>query len=161
MKNFLLIGIGVLIGIVGSVLVGVLAAPGMMVRETPSPLGVDETVDRLQTAIKAAGWSVQNVEPLDEKLREKGQTDIRPTRLINVCRGDYAGPILRDDVAHKAAVLMPCTLAVYQKNDGHTYVSSMNAGLMGKLFGGVIADIMGGPVARDQNGFLASLAAQN
>ncbi len=159
MKNVLLIGSGFVLGIVVAAVAGILMAPGLMLRETPSPLGVEETVARLQTAVKAAGWSVQSVEPLDEKLREKGQTGINPTRLINVCRGDYAGPILRDDVAHKAAVLMPCTLAVYQKNDGRTYVATMNAGLMGKLFGGVIADIMGGPVAQDQNGFLAALMA--
>ncbi len=160
MRSAVLLGTGVLAGLLLAVVVGIMAAPGMMIRETVSPLGVDDTVARLQDTIKAAGWSLQSIERLDEKLQEKGQTGIRPTRLINICRADYAGPILRDDHAHKASVLMPCTIAVYQKEDGRTYVATMNAGLMGRLFGGVIAEIMGGPVARDQDGFLAALTAK-
>ena len=32
--------------------------------------------------------------------------------------------------------IMPCNIAVYEKSDGKTYVSMMNLGLMGKMFGG-------------------------
>ena len=52
---------------------------------------------------------------------------------------------------------MPCTIAVYQKNDGKTYIGTMNAGVMGKLFGGVISEVMAGPVSADQEAFVAAV----
>jgi ADP-ribosylglycohydrolase len=44
---------------------------------------------------------------------------------------------------------------VYEKADGTIAVGTMNAGLLGRLFGGVVADVMGGPVAREQREFVA------
>jgi hypothetical protein len=38
---------------------------------------------------------------------------------------------------------------VYEKTDGKAYVSTMNAGLMGRMFGGTVAKVMSGPVARE------------
>ena len=49
---------------------------------------------------------------------------------------------------------MPCTISVYEKEDGKTYIAHVNAGLMGNLFGGVIADVMSGPVSEQQNRFV-------
>ena len=31
---------------------------------------------------------------------------------------------------------MPCTISVYEKSDGKTYISMMNLELMGKMYGG-------------------------
>ena len=35
--------------------------------------------------------------------------------------------------------MMPCTISVYEKSDGKTYIGSMNAGLLGRVFGGTVA----------------------
>jgi len=43
------------------------------------------------------------------------------------------------DDARLVSAMMPCTISVYEKDDGNIYVAHMNAGLMGKVFGGVIA----------------------
>ena len=43
---------------------------------------------------------------------------------------------------------------LYQKEDGKTYIGSMNAGLLGKMFGGTIAEIMGVEVAEQQKQFI-------
>lgn len=43
-----------------------------------------------------------------------------------------------------------CTISVYEKKDGRTYIASMNAGLLGKMFGGSIAEVMGDVVAKQQ-----------
>ena len=37
----------------------------------------------------------------------------------------------------------------------HAQGGTMNAGLMGKIFGGSVARVMGGPVAEDQQRFIA------
>jgi len=49
---------------------------------------------------------------------------------------------------------MPCTISVYEKADGKIYIAHMNAGLMGKVFGGVISEVMSGPVTEQQNRFV-------
>ena len=49
---------------------------------------------------------------------------------------------------------MPCTISVYQKSDGKTYIATMNAALLGKMFGGTVAEIMGDKVAVDQKKFV-------
>jgi uncharacterized protein (DUF302 family) len=38
---------------------------------------------------------------------------------------------------------MPCTIAVYEKSDGKTYVSLMNMDMLGMIYGGLIAEIAG------------------
>ena len=54
--------------------------------------------------------------------------------------------------------MMPCTIAIYEKHDGKTYVGYMNARLVGQMFGGVIDEVMGGPVAEAQDKFLKFLS---
>jgi hypothetical protein len=55
--------------------------------------------------------------------------------------------------------MMPCTIAVYEGAGGATRVATMNAGLMGRMFGGEVARVMAGPVASEQAGFVAGLAS--
>ena len=50
---------------------------------------------------------------------------------------------------------MPCAISVWEGANGEVHVSKMNTGLMGKLFGGNIARIMGGRVAKDEKAILA------
>lgn len=52
-----------------------------------------------------------------------------------------------------AGFLMPCAWGVYGK-DGKVMITGMNMGLMGKMFGGTIARVMGGSVARDEAAIL-------
>jgi len=42
---------------------------------------------------------------------------------------------------------------VYKKNDGKVYIGMMNAGLMGKMFGPMVGEVMG-HVAEDQKKFI-------
>ena len=39
--------------------------------------------------------------------------------------------------------MMPHSVAVYEKSDGNTYISSMNMKLMGQIFGGETERVMG------------------
>jgi hypothetical protein len=54
--------------------------------------------------------------------------------------------------------MMPCTISVYTKGDGKTYIACMNPGLMGKLFGGGVSEVMAGSVAGQQSRFVAFAA---
>ena len=59
--------------------------------------------------------------------------------------------------ASRLPTLMPCAIAVYEGDDGAVYVSGMNMGLMGKMFGGNIAEVMGGSVADDERKILSAV----
>jgi uncharacterized protein (DUF302 family) len=79
---------------------------------------------------------------------------VLPVASLKICQPDYAEKVLKDDAARFLAVMMPCSIAVYEKKDGKTYVSSMNAALMGHLFGGTVAEVMAGPVASETADFV-------
>jgi uncharacterized protein (DUF302 family) len=154
MKSFVIMMVGALVGAVLSVgLVG-MAAPKLMLEERQSPLGLDETVKKISDAAVAKGWVISSVSELETSIKKHGGEDVLPVRLINMCQSSYASKILKDDHSRIASVLMPCTISVYQKTDGKVYIGNMNAGLMAKVFGGVIAEVMGGPVSADQQSFI-------
>ena len=146
--------------IVGMVVLGVTGwnvMPGMMLYEIPSPYTVTETVDKISANAKAAGWVVAGVKPLHKAVKKHGGHDLSPVMLIDLCQADHAYNILKDDANKKLSVFMPCTISVYEKNNGQTFVGVMNAELLGKMFGGTIAQIMGVEVAAQQQEFIAFL----
>jgi uncharacterized protein (DUF302 family) len=46
---------------------------------------------------------------------------------------------------------MPCSVAVYEKSDGYTYVAAMNLQLMSRLFDGEIADTLSAVAKEDRS----------
>jgi uncharacterized protein (DUF302 family) len=124
--------------------------------ETASPFGtVEETVAAIKQNIEAEpNWVVNGVKPMDKKIKELSGIEIPPVTLIDACNPYHAGEILKNDEDRYASVMMPCTIAVYEKSDGIVYVGTMNARLIGEMFGGAVAKIMGGTVAEDQDRFL-------
>jgi uncharacterized protein (DUF302 family) len=141
--------------IAGILLAGIAMAsmmPKMMIHERQSPLGYTETIERLATAVTNGGWIIAQKKDMQKSIAPYGKT-IPPVTLLKICQADYASRILNTDDAMYVSVMMPCTIAVYQKSDGKTYVSTMNTGLMGRLFGGVITEVMAGPVSADEAKF--------
>ncbi|KAF5414586.1 MAG: hypothetical protein C5S48_08400 [Candidatus Methanogaster sp.] len=49
-----------------------------------------------------------------------------------MCQVAYATRLLMADDTKYVAVMMPCSVAIYEKSGGNTYVASMNVGMMGK-----------------------------
>ena len=133
--------------VVGIVLLGSVSwamMPGMMLQEAVSPYGLQETVDKISENAIAAGWVVAGVKPLHKSVKKHGGGDVLPVMLVNLCQAS-------DRVV---SVMMPCTISVYQKQDGKTYIGYMNAGVMGKMFGGNVAEVMG-TVSQQQQSFIA------
>ncbi|QBG48858.1 DUF302 domain-containing protein [Verrucomicrobia bacterium S94] len=144
------------VGIAGGILLtGITMAavmPKMMLHEKVSPLGYTETIQQLEQAVTNGGWILSRKVDMQKSIARHGK-NIPKLTLLKICQADYADRILNTDDAMYVSVMMPCSMAVYQKSDGRTYVSTMNTGLMGRLFGGVVADVMGGPVADDEKQF--------
>ena len=133
--------------------VGVLLMPAMMIHEYPSNQDVDQTVATLTKSIEKHGWSVAGVQDMNKAMSKHGVKFAQPVRLIKLCKAEYAAEVLAD--APFVSCLMPCTIGVYRKADGKTYIAKMNTELMGKLFGGTIARVMGAKVSQDEQKILA------
>ena len=145
---------GFLVGFLLLGSVGWAMMPGMMLREAVSPYGLQETVDKISENAISAGWVVAGVKPLHKSVKKHGGGDVLPVMLVNLCQAHHASSILNQDSDRVVSVMMPCTISVYQKQDGKTYIGYMNAGVMGKMFGGNVAEVMG-TVSQQQQSFIA------
>ena len=126
---------------------------GMMLHENLSPYGIEETINKIKENAISKGWVIPSVKPLHKSVLKYGGGELRPVMLVNLCQPNHAFNILREDENKIISVFMPCTISVYQKSDGKTYIGTMNAGLLGEIFGGTVADVMG-EVAVDQQSFI-------
>lgn len=147
--------IGLVLGVGGAMLAVYLLMPGQMIQVKPSRFGHDETVATLTKAIKDKGWIVQGTKDMQKGLAKYKQTLDRRVTVIQLCQPEYANSVLDSDP--RVACLMPCAIAVWEGDDGKTYISKMNTGLMGKMFGGNIARVMGGAVAEDERDILSTV----
>ena len=80
-----------------------------------------------------------------------------PMKTSNdTCNPDLAEKILLTDDERIVSNMMPCRVAVYQKEDGKVYYSRMNAGLLSKAMGKVTRKQMS-VAAKDTEKFLEVL----
>ena len=144
--------------VVGIVLLGVVMfynMGSMMFNEIESPFGVEETAARIQRNIQRLedrGWKLSGLRDPSKAVAASG-TNVLPVLLVEACSTKYSGPLLKEDETRALSILMPCTITVYKKDDGKTYITLMNSGLMGKMFGKKVGEIMG-EVAKDQAEFV-------
>lgn len=143
--------------VAGVVVTGGLAfsmADKLMFEERVSPFGMEETIARIQHNIQATGkgWSLSGLRNPARAVQADGGNTL-PVMMVEACSTKYSKPILNDDRVRFLSILMPCKISVYKKGDGKVYIGNMNAGLMGKMFGPLVGDIMG-QVADDQKQFL-------
>ena len=128
-----------------------------MILEKVSTFSHEETVKKITEAATASGWVVSGVKQLDRSILKNGGPKVLPVTLVELCNAEHAGKILLDDSLRWASVMMPCTISVYDKKDGKSYVGFMNAPLIGAMFGGLVGEVMGGPVAEGQSKILGFL----
>ena len=160
MKTFLVFLIGLLIGV--GVVAGLVwtQAAGQMLLERPSPHDMETTVQKLKDVALKEGWAIQSTVDLEKSIKKNGGGDVLPIRLINLCQAQHAAKMMNQDDLRKLSVFMPCTISVYPKQDGKTYVASMNAAMLGKLWGGLVGEVMGHEVAEAQTKFVDQATAK-
>ncbi|OGM06322.1 MAG: hypothetical protein A2008_10880 [Candidatus Wallbacteria bacterium GWC2_49_35] len=133
--------IGGLTGVFAVLLSIFLFASNIMVLEDESPWGYDEAVKIVREKSAELKWSVPAVHELHKSM-EKAGYQVQPAAVIEICRPDYAAEILQADKSRNVTSLMPCRIALYKTSDGKTVVSRMNTGLMSRLFGGKVTEVM-------------------
>lgn len=146
---------GVLIGLLLAIVLVVTLMPSMMLVTHETSQGYDETIAALQENITEAGWVVSGVKEMNQSLAKEG-VDFKPrVSLVSLCQPHYAESILTTD--RHISVMMPCKFSVWEGDDGKVYLTQMNTGLMGRLFGGDVARVMGSSVAADEEKILSGL----
>lgn len=112
-----------------------------MLVEVPSPLGFEETLERIEENAKDLGWKVPQKWKVDfqKNMLNVTDTDIGPNQVLKMCEPFAAVKLLVKDEYKQLTAMMPCTIAVYQKSDGKTYISMMNLDAMAMMYGGDVA----------------------
>ena len=134
------------------------AMPSLMIVTRESKLGFDETVAALEKRIPEHGWVVSGGRAIDmnKAMADHGGVTFKPrVKLVKLCKAEYAKSVLTTD--RHISCMMPCTMAVWETDDGKIYLSEMNMSLMAKMFGGNIAKVMGQKVVHDEEKMLEGL----
>jgi len=131
--------------IAGMVLMGLIVwftMPSLMLVKFRSKLNYDETISALdENLVKKQDWKVLAVN--DYKKSTEAFVTLEHTASINICNPKYASRILADDKDRGVTAFMPLGIGVYEDKKGQVFVSKLNIGLLGKMFGGTISKVMG------------------
>ena len=132
---------GLIAGIVIVILLIVIILPKQMFVVHESKLGFDATVEAIASSAKENKWSMPYSYDLQATMKKHG-FDVNPVKVFSLCKPEHAYEILSSNEERLASAMMPCRIAVYEK-EGKTYVSMLNSGLFSKLMGNKIRTVMG------------------
>jgi uncharacterized protein (DUF302 family) len=131
--------------LVGMALMGLIVwftMPLLMLVKHKSKLSYDETVTALsETLLKKQDWHVLTVN--DFQKSTKDFITLERVGSIDICNPRYVSKILTDDKNRGVTAFMPLDFGVYEDKKGQVFVSQLNVGLVGKMFGGTISKVMG------------------
>ncbi len=109
--------------------------------ENKSKYGFDETISQLSEIVPQSGWKIIQILDLQETMKKNGK-EVLPVKVVEMCKPDYAYKLLSDDTQRIYANMMPCRISIFEKSDGHTYVSRMNSAMFAAQIGGVMEEVM-------------------
>ena len=112
-----------------------------IVVEHQSRFTFEKTVKMLVADAEKREWKVPAIHDLQQSLAKSGK-DVRPVKVIEICKPKYSGQMLELNDERIISVMMPCRISVYEKEDGLTYVSLINAGEMASGLPANIARVM-------------------
>ena len=126
----------------------------LMIHEKVSPYDFDTTVARIKEDAQARDWEVPKVFDFQASLLAHDRPDPGRLTVMKLCSPHLASRMFAHDDSKFVAVMAPCSIAVYEKSDGKTYVSAMNMTLMSRLMGPRVGPILA-DIAADDDAILA------
>nr|WP_319573046.1 DUF302 domain-containing protein [uncultured Draconibacterium sp.] len=141
MKGLTMFLTGLIAGILLTVIVLIVVMPKQMFVVNESKLSFDETVAAIEKSAKDHNWSMPHLYDLQATMK-KHNFDVKPVKVFSLCKPDHAYQILSSDQERVVSALMPCRVAVYERN-GKTYVSMLNSGLFSRFMGNKVKTVMG------------------
>jgi len=149
---------GVLAGMALMGLIVWFTMPSLMLIKHKSSKSYDDTVSVLsETLKKKQDWRVLAINDYQKSTAAFGAME--HVGSMTICNPRYASKILSEDANRGVTAFMPLAIGVYEDKNGQVYVSQLNVGLLGMMFGGTIADVMG-MAGKDLNDVVASVAAK-
>ncbi len=148
----------------GLVIMGALVfliMPKMMFVTKKSRYNFSDTVEKLEESIIDNEWGHRGTWFVHNDLRQKNIEFQPRIANVNLCKAPYAADILRIEKNRFAAALMPCAFTVWEDDAGQAHITKMNTGLMGPMFGGMIAKVMGGVVSKEEKKMLSGIIMEN
>jgi uncharacterized protein (DUF302 family) len=136
---------GLIIGLLAGIIIGIIivffASPSLMLKESKSKFDFEKTISELQISIDDKGWKTPYIHDLQATMKKFGN-DVRQVKVFDICNPDHAFKILSRSDERIVSNLMPCRIAVYEKEDGSVWLSRMNSGLIAKPMGKTIRETM-------------------
>ncbi len=151
-RDILFFGIGILWGVSLVLLGGVLFLRSHLIPEKECALSYEETVRLFpQKVASVEGWTVRTV-PCALPAPEPGNR----ITVFEICSRKHAGRILGDPASRKTAAVLPCKMAVYER-DGKVYLARLNGGLFMRLLGGLPFEVFTEEIIPEQKRMLQGL----
>jgi uncharacterized protein (DUF302 family) len=150
--------IGLVAGLLAGFLVIFLAMPKLMFRENPSKAGFDATVEKIEQKAAEMGWKIPAVHDLQATMK-KFEKDVRSVKVFEICHPDHSFEILSRNEERIVSNMMPCRIAVYEKEDGSVWISRMNSGVVAKPMSKVVRKTMSA-AARDVELIIAEVLSE-
>jgi len=122
--------------------------------EKTSPYSMEKTVELIVAECERQNWKVPAVHDLQQTLAKSGKI-VMPVKVIELCKPELAGKILELNHERSVSVFMPCRISVFEKQDGKTYLSVMNAEAMA----GFLPDSIAVTMAEAAHGSVAIIEA--
>ena len=109
--------------------------------ESLSLYNFDDTVDKLSQIILSGGWNISVLLDLQASLSKSG-IDVLPVKVIEICNPKLASQILKQSNTRIYSSMLPCKISIYMKEDGKTYLSILNTGILASQIGGIVEKVM-------------------
>ena len=132
---------GFVLGIIVTMVVMFFMMPKMMMLEDVSKYNFEETMTKFEESVKANDWKIVATHDLQKSMTKFGH-DVRPVVVYELCHPDHANRILEANHERIVSSLMPCRVAIYEKEDGKIYISRMNSELVAKTMGSLVSEVM-------------------
>lgn len=109
--------------------------------ENQSKLSFSQTVEHISKTAVENSWKVLYTHDLQEIMR-KNSKDVLPVQVMEICNPVLSYRIVSVDAERYVTPMLPCRLSVYEKSDGKTYISRLNATALARFIGGESAKTM-------------------
>ena len=152
---------GIIIGLASGIVIGLLiaffASPSILFREDVYDKDFDTTVAKVEAAVLAKGWKIPNVTDLQATMK-KFDKEVRSVKVFDICHPEHSYKILSQSDERIVSNMMPCRIAVYEKEDGSVWISRMNSGFVAKPMSSIIRTTMA-DAAKDMEEVIARVLA--
>ena len=142
---------GVLLGVSVTFLAGILFLRHSLLPEYECGGSFEETIEKFTgTVAKNPAWTLRKVQCGMPAMGEGERVSV-----FELCNGKYASKLLKDPESRKSSAMIPCKVAIYEK-EGKVILSRLNLTLFFLLVGGYSSEVFREEIVPEQKVFLYS-----